>query len=362
LEAVSADEEADMTCRALSIPLGCRSPVGLAAATMRPEVIENARVSGAHLKPPLLMDTLSAVALPLIHEDTLLGVLELQSASPEVFGSAPPPVLVSLADQIAAVIRNAQIYEAQRQKAERLGESDQLRSHLLTVMSHKLRAPLNTIIGLSGALLDTDRDKLTDRQRRDIGLIHTLGRHLGELTDDLLDPPAGTPVPIELHREEVDLRLLVESAIHSVRPLLDSKGLEMKACLEADLPVIRADKRRVRQVLLRLLSRLAARTESGGIDVRARQTSALGAAGNEAELCVEVSVGVQGGTIHREVPMGSVPRIGADEHGHSDRNGSDRDLAIVEAVIAVHGGQFWAEGGPGDGTTYTFTLPLGQRD
>ncbi len=360
LEAVSADEEADPRRRGLRIPIGCSSPVGLAAARKEPEVMENARVSGTHLKPPLLMDTLSAAALPLRDGETLLGVLELQSTRPRAFGSAAPAVLCSVADQIGTAIRNARLFEAERRKGERLGESNRLRSHLLTVMSHKFRAPLNTIIGLSGALLDTDRDELTDRQRRDIGLIHSLGRHLGELTDDLLDPRTATPTPFKLEREGVDLRLLIESAIHSVRPLLDLKGLEIAAHLEPGLPVIWADKRRVRQVLLRLLSRLAARTESGSIDVRAGQRCALDADRDEVESFVEVSMGAVGRKASEDTLNKGMPPSAEDGRAQTERRGLELDLPVTEAIVDLHGGQFWADGDSGDGGRYTFILPVGQ--
>lgn len=89
------------------IPFGSKCPMGRAAATGRPQVIQNVKTERVHLKPPLLMETYSAVAIPLLVEDTVVGVLDVQSRQPGTFTPDIIRLLSVLSDQIASGVRNA---------------------------------------------------------------------------------------------------------------------------------------------------------------------------------------------------------------------------------------------------------------
>lgn len=91
----------------MQIPFGSKCPVGRAAATGRPQVIQNVKTEPVHLKPPLLMETYSAVAIPLLVEDTVVGVLDVQSREPGAFTPDVIRLLSVLSDQIAYGVRTA---------------------------------------------------------------------------------------------------------------------------------------------------------------------------------------------------------------------------------------------------------------
>ncbi len=132
LREVASDARNDLAGRSVWIPMGSKSPVGLAVATERSMVIQNVKVTSTHLEPPLLMDTYSAVAVPLLIGDRLIGVLDVQSRQPSAFGSDAIQLINTLGNQIATAVHNARLYRQQCQAAERgvaLNQLNKITSH-----------------------------------------------------------------------------------------------------------------------------------------------------------------------------------------------------------------------------------------
>ncbi len=358
----AASEARDMLAgRGMRIPVGSKSPVGLAVATEQLKAIQNVKMTSTHLKPPLLIDTYSAVAVPLQVGDMLIGALDVQSEQPDAFPSDTHQLLIMLANQIATAVHNARLYHQQRQAAEHLAEVDQLKTQFLAMISHKLRAPLTTIAGLSGSLLEKSTGSLTDQQEQDVSLIHSLGQHLLELTDDFLDISKMRSGTITLNLEDVNMRLLIESALDAVAPLIEDKPITLCAEIDSDLPVVCADKRRVRQVMLNLLSNAVAFTESGRIDVRVRVIEALNVDRGRMESFMEVRISDTGLGISREKLTGGF-RVFNRPSGSpvSECVAAGFGLPITETLIDLHGGRIWVDSDPAEGTTFTFVLPIDQ--
>jgi len=218
--------------KGLRVPVGSKSPIGRAAATRRPQIVRNVKLASAHLKPPLLMDTYSAVAVPLLTGDSLIGILDVQSRQPAAFPPTTLPLLNVLAHQIASAVHNARSFQQQRRIVKRLAEVDQLKTQFLAVMSHRFHAPLRTVTRLSNALLEKTDGALTGQQKRDIGLIHSLSQHLAELTDDFLDVSRIKAGSTTLSFKDVDKPLLTERSRDGIAPLVEdrprSQGTESK--------------------------------------------------------------------------------------------------------------------------------------
>src|SRR5690606_13609361 len=142
--------------------------------------------------------------IPLIAHDTLIGVLDVQSASFNRYEEADKSIMTTLAGQVAIAVENARRYEGEqraltellhvaeqqaeqeRQTADRLREVDRLKSQFLANMSHELRTPLNSIIGYSEVLMDGDDGELPEEAQEDVRTIHESGNHLLNLINEIL--------------------------------------------------------------------------------------------------------------------------------------------------------------------------------
>jgi two-component system cell cycle sensor histidine kinase PleC len=360
LKGVASEARDELVARRVRVPVGSRSPVGLAVATKQPQAVQNVKVAATHLKPPLLIDTYSAVAMPLLVGDRLIGVLDVQSKRPEAFPSDARQLLTTLANLIAPAVHNAQQYEQQCRTAEHLTEAYQLKTQFLTMISHKLRAPLKTITALSGSFLEGRAGLPIDQQEPGVGLIHSLGQHLLDLTDDFLDISTMKAGAVTLTLEDVDLRLLIESSLDALAPLIESGPITLQAEIAPDVPVVRADKRRVRQVMLNLLSSAAAFSESGRLSVRARTIEALNVDSGRMEPFVEVRVGSNGLKVPKERRTEGLRVVGRlDGPPVSERATAGLGLPAIETLIDLHGGRIWTDSEPGAGTAFTFVLPVG---
>jgi len=366
LEEVAGEAKRSLGRGCRLVPAGSKSPVGLAVATRQLQVIQNVRMTSTHLKPPLLIDTYSAAAVPLIVGDTLIGALDVQSRQPGAFWPDTRQLLDTLANQIATAVHNVNVHQRQCQTAERLAEMDQLKTHFLAMMSHKLRAPLNTIAGLSSSLCETV-GPLSDRQQRDVSLVRALAQYLLELTDDFLDISKMRAGEITLTLEDVDLRLLIESALDAVAPLVEHKPITLRADLDPDLPIVCADKRRVRQAVLNLLSNAAAFTDAGRICVAARKIEALNVDSGCVEPFVEVRVSdsglvISGERLSRDLEAFSRPENLRARQPISEGVAAGFGLPITRALINLHGGRLWVDGGSGKEVAFTFVLPIDQPE
>jgi signal transduction histidine kinase len=298
---------------------------------------------------PPVSYTRSEVALPLRLGDRTLGVLDVQTTDEEGFDQDDVSVLQNVANQITIALENARAYAVEREAAERLRELDRSKRRFLTNMSHELRTPLTNIIGFSQLMLKGIDGPLTEQQRTDLEIIHHNGRHLLGLINDLLDISQIEAGLMELEFREVDLADLIRSVMATASALVRGKEVVLREEVAPDLPVVRADPVRIRQVLLRLLANAAKFTERGEIGVRAWA---------DAER-VYVSVSDTG----IGIPPADRERIferfeqGVLESGRRP-DGAGLGLALSREFVEMHGGEIWVESEVGKGSTFTFSLPL----
>jgi len=345
------------------ILIGSNCPVGLAAATGKPSIVHDVRAKQGHLKPPLLLDTYSAVAIPLLIGETVIGVIDVQSRRRYAFTSEQVGLLTALADQIATGVNNAQLYTRQRRMVEQLAEADRLKTQFLAIISHELRTPLNSIIGFSKILLKGTDGPLSDRQTEDLGIIHDAGQHLLSLIQDILDVSQINAGKMVLDFEAVDLRELAQSMLDAVRAMVQDKPISLVVDIDLALPPIRADKRRLRQIMLNLLSNAAKFTEVGQISVQAQVIRAFNPDNGQMEPFVEVSVSDTGIGIPRD-RQSEIFKEFAQADGSTTRRheGIGLGLPITKRLVELHGGRIWVKSQVGQGTTFAFSLPLSQPE
>jgi signal transduction histidine kinase len=214
----------------------------------------------------------ASLIVPLKIEMNLIGILLLgEKLSGEIFDNQELEVLSVLANQAAISLGNARLYEELGTTNARLVQANQLKSQFLASMSHELRTPLNSIIGFSKVLLNRLDGDLNDRQETYIKSVHNSGIHLLRLINGILDFSRAEAGRLDVHPEEFSLRDLVNECIESSLPLARGKALQLGKEVPEDPLFVWADRTKVKQVLLNLLSNAINFTASGRVWVRVQQ-------------------------------------------------------------------------------------------
>ena len=249
--------------------------------------------------------------------------------------------------------RAEELMTQQQELIEKTGEverANQLKSEFLANMSHGLRTPLNVIIGFSELMGDEVPGKLNDEQRQCLDDIQSSGKHLLNLINKVLDLSKVESGRTKLNLTNLALTEVIESLARTMLPILAPRqqGLDVK--VEEGLPLVYADKVKVKEVLLNLLSNAARFTPDGGkLKIEAVR---------EDNWC-RVSVIDNGIGIKKEDQKKIFePFCQLDNPLTKGRGGTGLGLALVKQIIEKHGGQVRVESEYGRGSRFTFTLPL----
>jgi len=303
---------------------------------------------------PLLLDTRAEVAIPLRVGTRIVGVIDIQSTEENAFSQDDISVLQSLADQVAVAIDNARSYELSQQLIKDLREVDQLKSQFLANMSHELRTPLNSIIGFSRVIIKGIDGPITEMQNQDLTAIYNSGQHLLGLINDILDLARIEAGKMELNFEEVHLSEMVTSVMSTAKGLVKEKPIQLIPKVPADMPTVRGDTMRVRQVLINLLSNASKFTDEGTITVETKVQK-----GPNGKLEAIINVIDTGPGISME-GQEKLFKAFSQVDGSATRKsgGSGLGLSICANLVQLHGGRISVHSEEGKGSTFWFTLPL----
>jgi signal transduction histidine kinase len=301
----------------------------------------------------LLPETFSEAAIPLHVGSRVTGVLDLQSDRPDAFHPDDIAVLQTLADQIAIAIDNARSYELSQQAVREMSELDRLKNQFLANMSHELRTPLNSIIGFSRVIIKGIDGPVTELQQQDLTAIYNSGQHLLALINDILDLAKIEAGKMELAFDEVNMSDVINSVIATVTGLIKDKSVTIIKNIAPNMPTVRADAIRIRQVLINLFSNASKFTDEGTITVAA---SVKAGENNRPEIIVSVTDTGPGITPEDQVKLFQAFSQ-VDNSPTRKTGGTGLGLSISQNLIQMHGGQIGVESVVGKGSTFYFTLP-----
>jgi GAF domain-containing protein len=295
------------------------------------------------------------LAVPLLREGALLGGLTVIRKTPGEFAPEIVELLRTFATQSALAIQNARLFQEIEAKGRELQVGSQHKSEFLASMSHELRTPLNAIIGYSELLEEEAGDLDGGRLVPDLQKIAVAAKHQLSLINDILDLSKVEAGRMELEVAHFDLSTAIDNALTLVRERAMRRGITLGSAVDGAIGAIRADERKIKQVLLNLLSNALKFTPEGGqVDVHATRT----------EGSIEVAVSDTGVGIAPEDQEAVFEEF--RQVGVADRKveGTGLGLALCRKFIELHGGRIWVKSEVGQGSTFTFTLPIrsdGQR-
>ncbi|WP_409344346.1 response regulator [Paenibacillus sp. MBLB4367] len=254
-----------------------------------------------------------------------------------------------LNDQLEELVKE-RTAELSRARDEAI-EANQIKSQFLANMSHELRTPLNAIIGYSEMLKEEAEELGEQSFIDDLGKIHTSGKHLLTLINDILDLSKIEAGKMDLYMETCDVSHVLQDAIATVKPLLEKGGNR----LEADIAggEMRTDITKLRQIILNLLSNAAKFTSGGTIRITTEERAFAGKKG----IAVRVSdTGI--GMTEEQVASLFQAFTQADSSTTRKFGGTGLGLAISQRFAQMLGGSITVESELGQGTSFAVWLPL----
>ncbi|MHB0876918.1 MAG: ATP-binding response regulator [Anaerolineae bacterium] len=247
---------------------------------------------------------------------------------------------------------NYQLAMAQRE-AEELRD---LRSRFATNLSHELRTPLNVILGFTNLISANPQlygfANWPEGLMADLLQVQSNAAYLSDLANDVIDMARIDALMMPTRRESTPLAGVVAEAESTVASLATEKGIRLCTDVPADLPALRIDPLRIRQVLYNLLTNAIRYTDHGVVTVAAVQA--------QDEVVVSVAdTGVGIPPEQLESVFDEYRQLGRARDGSA--GGKGLGLAIAKRFVQLHGGRVWAESRVGEGSTFSFSLPLHEK-
>ncbi|MDE0297459.1 MAG: response regulator [Candidatus Poribacteria bacterium] len=230
--------------------------------------------------------------------------------------------------------------------------ADRAKSDFLANMSHELRTPLNAIIGFAEILRDEIIAPIKPEQKELVTDIHTSGRHLLDMINDILDLSKIEAGTMDLDFESFSIIQTMEEVNTVVSALAGKKRIQLTREFDQDI-TITADKTKFKQILYNLLANGVKFTNEGG---RVTTTVEI----SDTLLLIRVTDnGVGISPEDKEMLFQAFTQVDASKARAHE--GTGLGLALTKRLVELHGGEIWVESAVGEGSTFSFTLPLQQH-
>lgn len=294
----------------------------------------------------------SVIAVPLLLQDQSIGAFILYSDKPRQISDRDKFLLSTAAIQAAIAIQNALLFAEVKDKNSALERVNDLKSQFLATVTHELRTPLHSIISYGSLLLDGFVDgELTSEQEEHLQFIVQRADDLKNLVNDMLDLSKIEADRLEVTVKPLALETCLRAVVNQLKPLADEKGLLLELKMDEGLPMTLADSQRVGQVATNLVSNALKFTKQGGV------TIACSLLENYDMLRVAVhdsGIGIS------PAALGYIFEAFRQADGSTTRQfgGTGLGLTIARKLIELQGGEVAVESIVGQGSTFSFTLPI----
>lgn len=290
--------------------------------------------------------TRSLLVVPILREDRVIGVIDLESTDQNYFTSADVAFVRLMTNHAAIAIENAHLFEQAKQ-------ANEAKSEFMRIATHELKTPMTSIKGYTKLMQMGATGELSPKQTDFLEIISNNVDRMDRLVQDLLDVSRIEAGRIRLEIHDVQMRDVIEEVLTSVKTLIDNKHLNLTVDLVDNLPEVRADQRRMVQIVTNLVSNAYKYTPEGGqINVSARPTN-----GNGPAIAVTVKDTGYGISVEDQAQL-FTNFFRASDQNIRNEPGTGLGLSITKNLVESHGGELTFESELGKGSSFTVTLPL----
>jgi signal transduction histidine kinase len=240
-------------------------------------------------------------------------------------------------------------FELLRHAEHATKEASRAKVEFLAKISHELRTPLNAIIGFSELMMRDKRGLANEQYRSYISDIHSSGRHLLDIINDILDFAKAEAGQLVLFESNVDVQQVAQAIERLLGPRARDAGTDLKIRIPADLPLIWCDERKLKQMLLNLVNNAVKFTPAGGtVEISARLDL-------EGYVVAVRDSGI--GIAVEDLSRVMEPFVQAETTLSRRQEGTGLGLALVKSMIEIHGGRLRLESALGNGTSAELVFP-----
>src|SRR5437588_6101874 len=294
----------------------------------------------------------SVIAVPLLLQDQVIGAIVLYGDRPYQVSRRDTFLLSTAAIQAAMAIQNTLLFAEVKDKNAALERVNHLKSQFLATVTHELRTPLHSIISYGALILEGFVEgELTAEQEEHIQFIVRRAEDLSSLVDDMLDLSKIEADRLEVKVEPLALKTNLTEVINQLKPIASNKGLQLTLEMDDELPMVLADSQRIRQVVINLVSNALKFTEKGGVTIQCAlldRYDMLRISVNDTGIGISPAALDYIFEAFRQADGSTTRRFG----------GTGLGLTIARKLIELQGGEVTVESIVGQGSTFSFTLPI----
>lgn len=284
----------------------------------------------------------------------ILGVFQVLNKREGAFGKEDEEVLAAMASQAAIALENARLYDDLKKAYERVKQLDQMKSDFLANISHELRTPLTPVIGYVEMMTNEALGPITEQQRKGLQVIQQSVDRMRHLVEDLLAFVRMERRDLKLRAEPFDAGTFVAEVAATQRAKAQGRELSLTVQVPDKPLLVKGDRGELIRVLAHLVDNAIKFTNEGGVTVSAAPVTT-----EQGEPAVEIAVRDTG----IGIPPGEEERIfqrfyQIDASSTRRYGGTGLGLAIAKEVVEAHGSRIVLETSLGQGSRFSFRLPL----